>query len=199
MRMALMGLLAAGMLAACGGGPSSKTATPAPTQAQTVSTRPVGSATAASGATVASGPPGATAPAAAATTSDTSTPTTAVATSTEPPLPPAATDTPVPPPPSPSPGTSGGITIVAKDISFDKTSITASGAVTINFSNQDTGVTHNIHFFKGTSASGASVGNTAISAGPVQVMLSLGALASGTYYYQCDVHPSQMKGTLTVS
>jgi plastocyanin len=34
--------------------------------------------------------------------------------------------------------------------------------------------------------------------GPLQESLPVGALAAGSYYFQCDVHPLQMFGTLAV-
>ncbi len=91
------------------------------------------------------------------------------------------------------------LTVVGKDIAFDKTTLQAkAGAVTIMFDNQDGGVQHDFHVFRGTNASGESVGTTKIETGPVKQTLTL-TLAPGAYFYQCDVHPTQMEGTLTVS
>ncbi len=97
--------------------------------------------------------------------------------------------------------TSGGatLTLVAKNILFDKATLTASaGDVTINVDNQDGGIPHNVHVFKGDSASGSSVGATPINTGPVKDTLKL-RLDAGSYFYQCDVHPTTMSGKLTVS
>ena len=92
---------------------------------------------------------------------------------------------------------SADLTIVAMNISYDKTSLQApAGQVKLTLNNQDA-IAHNLHVFKGTDASGQSVGMTPIEAGPVQNTISAD-LAPGTYYYQCDVHPTQMHGTLTV-
>ena len=92
------------------------------------------------------------------------------------------------------------LTVVGENIAFDKTTLSAnaSAPITIDFDNKDDGVDHNIHFFKGADASGASVGATDVAAGPVKQTLNLGTLAPGTYYYHCDVHPDAMTGTLTV-
>jgi mono/diheme cytochrome c family protein/plastocyanin len=73
----------------------------------------------------------------------------------------------------------------------------AGQELTVTYDNQDAGIAHNIHFFKGTDATGADVAQTEIAAGPVKQTLKLGPLDAGDYYYQCDVHPGQMEGTLT--
>jgi plastocyanin len=103
--------------------------------------------------------------------------------------------------PAATPGTQtagNALTVVAKNIQFDKSELEATaGAVTITLDNQDSGVPHNIHVFKGDSPSGASVGATSINPGPDKSTLNL-TLEAGEYYYHCDVHPN-MKGSLTVS
>lgn len=107
---------------------------------------------------------------------------------------PAASPTPAP---TPVPGNT--LALAGKDIKFDKSTLEAkAGIVVIDFDNQDNGVSHNVQVFKGTDASGESVGATDVAAGPTKQTLTLD-LAAGTYYYQCDVHPAQMSGTLTVS
>ena len=92
------------------------------------------------------------------------------------------------------------LTVVGENIAFDKQTLSAnaSAPITIDFDNKDDGVPHNIHFFKGTDASGQSIGQTDVTNGPVKQTLNLGTLAAGTYYYHCDVHPDAMTGTLTV-
>ena len=93
---------------------------------------------------------------------------------------------------------SAGITVIAMNMSFDKTSLQASaGEVTFTLDNQD-GIAHDLHVFKGSDASGQSVGMTPIEAGPVENSFTA-QLQPGTYYYQCDVHPTEMHGMLTVS
>ena len=103
-----------------------------------------------------------------------------------------------------STATSGGgggstISIAAVNILFDKTKLTASaGTVKIEFDNKDGGIPHNINVFDGKDASAKSLGATALEAGPVKQELTLD-LKAGSYFYQCDVHPTTMTGTLTVS
>lgn len=100
--------------------------------------------------------------------------------------------------------TSGGdtgtkIVIIAKNLLFDKTSLTApAGKITIVLENQDPGQPHNIHFYKGTDVTGESVGMTELHVGPATDTLTM-TLSKGVYFYQCDVHPTTMYGTLTVT
>lgn len=110
--------------------------------------------------------------------------------------------------PSPTPGgptptavaASADLKITASNILFDKSTLVAPAgqALTLTFDNQDNGTPHNIHFFKGSDSSGDSVAQTDPTAGPHTDTLQFGPLEAGTYYYQCDIHPAQMTGTLTV-
>ncbi len=96
------------------------------------------------------------------------------------------------------PASANAITLAGQDLKFDQTALTAApGAVTIRFSNKDSGVPHNLHVFDGTDAKGKSLGQTDLATGPVDQELKLD-LAAGAYYFQCDAHPTTMKGTLTV-
>ena len=93
----------------------------------------------------------------------------------------------------------GPIVLVATNILFDKHQLSApAGAVTIDVDNQDAGIPHNLRMFNGTDARAPSLGATAIEAGPVKQSLKLD-LAKGQYFYQCDVHPTTMTGTIIVS
>jgi plastocyanin len=90
------------------------------------------------------------------------------------------------------------ITIIAKDALFDKSELTAkTGDVTIIMDNQDPGVPHNLHVFKGTDSKGQDLGKTEIAAGPVKQTLKL-TLAAGDYFLVCDVHPATAHAKLKV-
>lgn len=98
---------------------------------------------------------------------------------------------------------SAGATVQIKasgsTLKFDKDKLAAAaGSVTIVFDNQDSGIPHNISVHEGADAKGATLGKTALETGPIKQELKLD-LKAGSYYYQCDVHPMTMKGTLTVS
>ncbi len=105
---------------------------------------------------------------------------------------------PVVPTPSGPTSATADLKISAQGTAFDTDKLLglADTSLTITFDNKDNGVAHNIHFFKGADATGADVAQTAIEPGPVVQTLTFGPLATGAYYYRCDVHP-QMEGTLT--
>ena len=105
------------------------------------------------------------------------------------------------PPPAASGAAAGTvIKLVAKDIKFDLSSLTAPAnqPFTIEFTNDDA-VPHNVAIFQGTNANGTNVFRGQIFAGPGKSMTyRVPALPAGAYYFHCDVHPAQMFGTLTV-
>jgi plastocyanin len=91
------------------------------------------------------------------------------------------------------------VTVTSTKIAFDKTQIKVpAGPVTITYANKDNGVPHNFHVFNGKDANGKSLGQTDIKAGVNTQTLKLN-LQKGTYYFQCDVHPQQMNGTITAT
>ena len=95
---------------------------------------------------------------------------------------------------APAPSAAGdGIVVVAKDLKFDKTSITAPAdeAFQILLDNQDS-APHNIAI---KDAAGAVVFKGEIVTA-TQVTNNVPALAAGAYEFFCEVHPD-MKGTLT--
>ncbi len=86
-------------------------------------------------------------------------------------------------------------TVVAKDIQFDKTTLTAPAGkeLTITFRNEDT-TPHSFHLSAGT----AGEIKTDVKPGPSTDTVKVTLQVPASYSYQCDVHPSAMKGNLVV-
>jgi plastocyanin len=96
-----------------------------------------------------------------------------------------------------SPSTPAGeaVTITAKDLVFGQAEmiVPADEAFDLVFDNQEN-LPHNVAIYTDESASTEiSVGE--IFSGPAQKTQSVPALAAGTYFFRCDVHPD-MKGSI---
>ncbi len=99
---------------------------------------------------------------------------------------------------TPSGAAAATVSLIAKNTLFDKSALTAkSGTVTIQVDNQDIGIPHNVHVYKGKDNTGQDMGKSALEAGPVKQTLKL-ELTAGAYFFVCDVHPATMAGKLTV-
>jgi plastocyanin len=102
-----------------------------------------------------------------------------------------------------SAATAGGgdattLALIAKNTLWDKSELNAKpGAVTITVDNQDDGIPHNLHVYKGKDAKGQDMGMTELEAGPVKQELKL-TLDKGDHFFVCDVHPATMAGKLEV-
>ena len=86
-------------------------------------------------------------------------------------------------------------------IKFDKTELTvpAGKEVAITADNTDDGVSHNFAVYKDRDAAEAGddpLAATDICSGPCSETATIN-LNAGEYFFRCDVHPSQMTGTLT--
>jgi len=113
---------------------------------------------------------------------------------------PAPTPTPTPTNTSTPTGASVTIDLIAKNIAFNKNTITvpAGAQVTVNFDNQDSGTPHNFAVYTDSSAS-KSVFVGQIIAGPKTMMYTFAAPTTpGNYFFRCDAHPSKMTGTFIV-
>ena len=94
-----------------------------------------------------------------------------------------------------APAAGGTVTVTAKDLKFTAAQLTvpADEAFDLVFDNQD-GAPHNVAIYTDSSASSkVSVGE--IFGGPAQKTQAVPALAAGTYFFRCDVHPD-MQGTI---
>ncbi|MGH2556020.1 MAG: cupredoxin domain-containing protein, partial [Actinomycetota bacterium] len=95
----------------------------------------------------------------------------------------------------------GPVTEEARGNVFLQTSLTAvpsAGRVTIHFVNSDTGVLHNIRVFNGQDASAPPLFAGDLVTGPATADYAFEAPPAGTYFFHCDVHPTTMRGTLTI-
>jgi len=94
------------------------------------------------------------------------------------------------------------ITIVGKELKFDRRTFTAGQGVqvTVTFDNQDAGVLHNIAFYTNRSATTKIPDATSSTfPGVMQEVLRFTAPGvPGNNFYRCDVHPDTMTGTMVV-
>jgi plastocyanin len=108
----------------------------------------------------------------------------------------------MPPPPPPPPGQAGGapeaVTLVAQDLAFNTTEIALStqGEAVVTFDNQASGVAHNWSVY--TEEGGDPIFQGEVVTGPATVEYRFSPPPPGTYYFQCDLHPADMNGTVTV-
>jgi Cupredoxin-like domain len=100
-----------------------------------------------------------------------------------------------PAPPGPAPGAT---TVVAENLTFDVTELTlpAEGEVTIELDNRDPGQLHNISIY--TEPGGEALFQGELITGPATTTYRFPAPEPGQDYFQCDVHPTTMSGTVTV-
>jgi plastocyanin len=92
---------------------------------------------------------------------------------------------------------SNSATLVAKNVAFVQKSLSVLGTkgFTVHFDNQDP-TTHNFAIYEKKGGKELFKGN--VITGPTTTDYSVKPLKAGTYYFQCDIHPASMNGTLTV-
>ncbi len=110
-------------------------------------------------------------------------------------------------PTSPAPSVTGGgagqpvtIALAAQNMQFDMDILVApAGAtVTIAFENKDAGVQHNFAVYTDASA-GTSIFKGPVVNGPGSATYTFTAPSTpGTYFFRCDLHPTQMTGSFVV-
>jgi plastocyanin len=103
------------------------------------------------------------------------------------------------PPSAGSPPSGPSVTMTAQGTAFTQNTINApaSQPFSIVFANRDPGVLHNVAIYTDASAS-KLLFRGALITGTKTVVYRVDPLQVGTYFFRCDVHPNQMKGTLEV-
>jgi plastocyanin len=90
-------------------------------------------------------------------------------------------------------------TVTAQGLAFDTKTLTiaANTPTKLTFENKDAGTPHNIAIYPSESDLSNPLFRGAVVTGPATVTYDIPALAPGSYYFHCDVHPT-MNGTVTV-
>jgi plastocyanin len=110
----------------------------------------------------------------------------------------------IPPPTAACKPSGATLSVTAKGIAFNTNCLAAPSntAFTINFTNDDAGVPHNVEIFTDSTATarlGGATGAADTVTGPGSTTYKVDALKPGTYFFRCDVHPTQMTGTFVVA
>jgi plastocyanin len=112
--------------------------------------------------------------------------------------PPPVTATSAPPPAASCSSSGTKLQIAAKNVAFDKDCLAAPAGkpFTVTFDNQEA-VPHNFAIYTDSTASqllGGAPSASDIVIGPQQVDYQVDPIKKGTYYFQCDIHPTVMNG-----
>lgn len=91
------------------------------------------------------------------------------------------------------------VDIAAENIAFDQeeVAVPSGRSLAITFDNRDT-IQHNIAIFDGDSSDAPRLFAGEVFAGPESISYDVPAFEAGSYFFWCDIHPSQMTGTLVV-
>jgi plastocyanin len=103
---------------------------------------------------------------------------------------------------SPSPAALAGaatFTLIATDNKYSETKLTAKAGQPISLTLKNNGsAIHNWDLLDQKDANGKDIKTSLLDAGKSETITFTIAKA-GTYNFHCDVHPDDMKGTLTIS
>jgi len=92
----------------------------------------------------------------------------------------------------------GGITLVAQGLQFDTKvlNLPPVAPITITFDNRDAGTPHNLAIYSDPQKSKILFQGDPV-VGPTSAPYQIPPLQPGTYYFQCDIHPT-MNGSVVV-
>lgn len=93
------------------------------------------------------------------------------------------------------------VTLVAQGLAFSQRQIllSAGARVTVTFENRDAGIQHNFVLFAGATAGAPVLFRGPLVTGTATITYTFTAPRAGTYFFHCDIHPTQMTGTVTVA
>lgn len=87
----------------------------------------------------------------------------------------------------------------AEGFSPDALDVPSDEPFTIEFDNADPGVQHNVVLFDGPDAESPSLYTGAVVTGPAKSEYAIEPLAEGEYFFNCEIHPTTMTGTMTAA
>jgi plastocyanin len=93
------------------------------------------------------------------------------------------------------------VSLEARELKFTQgeLTLTAGAQIRMTFANEDAGTQHNFSLFNGPDASAPVVFRGSLNTGPTTVTYTFNAPdRPGNYFFQCDVHPGTMTGTVRV-
>jgi plastocyanin len=93
------------------------------------------------------------------------------------------------------------ITLTAKNIAFDQSTITAPAGSTVvmTFINNDAGIPHNFALYSDRTTTGRIFVGDVVTGVKTVTYTFTAPSAPGNYFFRCDVHPETMTGTFVVT
>ena len=92
------------------------------------------------------------------------------------------------------------VPLTAKGTAFTTTTLNfpADTKVSLQFHNDDVATQHNVAIYSDNTLA-TNLFKGALVTGPASIPYAVEPLKAGTYFFQCDVHPQQMKGKVVVA
>jgi plastocyanin len=102
---------------------------------------------------------------------------------------------------TPAGGITKTITLTAKNMAFDTSTITvpAGSSVVMTFVNNDAGIPHNFALYTDRTATGRIFVGDIVTGVKTVTYTFTAPSAPGNYFFRCDVHPETMTGTFIVT